>query len=127
MAMNKSTPDREALARMLREAGSAYDPSGVEGLIAGALGAPAEIGTGWHSLVADPMTPTLAEALEALRANMAAGRRDGLAGEDFARLSRAERVALLRRELAARGLDGFVVPRSDEHQGEYVPPRGQRL
>jgi Xaa-Pro aminopeptidase len=33
----------------------------------------------------------------------------------------------LRRELAAQGLDGFIVPRADEHQGEYVPPRGQRL
>ena len=26
-----------------------------------------------------------------------------------------------------RGLDGFVVPRADEHQGEYVPRRSQRL
>ena len=73
------------------------------------------------------MTPALAEALEALRAQIAAGYRDGLAREDFARLSRAERLALLRHELAARGLDGFIVPRADEHQGEYVPPRGQRL
>ena len=24
-------------------------------------------------------------------------------------------------------LDGFIVPRADEHQGEYVPPCGQRL
>src|SRR5579883_2862942 len=33
----------------------------------------------------------------------------------------------LREALAARGLDGFIVPRADEHQGEYVPPCGQRL
>ena len=33
----------------------------------------------------------------------------------------------LRAELKRRGLDGFVVPRSDEHQGEYVPPSAQRL
>jgi len=33
----------------------------------------------------------------------------------------------LREELARRGLDGFVVPRADEHQGEYVPRRSQRL
>ncbi len=33
----------------------------------------------------------------------------------------------LRGELAQRGLDGFVVPRADEHQGEYVPRRSQRL
>ncbi|MBV8392261.1 MAG: aminopeptidase P family protein [Alphaproteobacteria bacterium] len=37
------------------------------------------------------------------------------------------RLAALRAELARRGLDGFVVPRADEHQGEYVPRRSQRL
>src|SRR5271169_2999899 len=127
MTMNGSTLDRGELARLLREARSAYDPEAVEALITGVLGAPAEIGASWHMLVADPVTPALAEALEALRAQMAAGYHDGLARADFARLSRAERLARLRRELTAHGLDGFVVPRSDEHQGEYVPPRGQRL
>ncbi len=34
----------------------------------------------------------------------------------------AARLGRLRDELAARGLDGFLVPRADEHQGEYVPP-----
>jgi Xaa-Pro aminopeptidase len=115
------------LARLLREAGSAYDPERVEALIAGVLGAPPEVGTEWHRLVADPVAPALAEALEALRARLAARHRDGLSAEDFARLTRAERLAALRRELAARDLQGFIVPRSDEHQGEYVPPRGQRL
>ncbi len=37
------------------------------------------------------------------------------------------RIAALRRELAARKLDGFIVPRSDEHQSEYVPPGAERL
>src|SRR5262245_37123256 len=37
------------------------------------------------------------------------------------------RVERLRRELAKDGLSGFLVPRADEHQGEYVPPRAQRL
>ena len=37
------------------------------------------------------------------------------------------RLSALRAELAQRGLDGFLVPRADEHQGEYVPPRAQRL
>lgn len=36
-------------------------------------------------------------------------------------------VARLRAELRRRGLDGFVVPRADEHQGEYVPASAQRL
>ena len=39
----------------------------------------------------------------------------------------APRVAKLREKMASLGLDGFLVPRADEHQGEYVPPRAQRL
>ncbi|MBS9720907.1 aminopeptidase P family protein [Tianweitania sp. BSSL-BM11] len=38
-----------------------------------------------------------------------------------------ERVAKLRRLMQERGVDGFLVPRADEHQGEYVPPRAERL
>ena len=30
-------------------------------------------------------------------------------------------------QLAARKLDGFVVPREDEYQGEYVPACNERL
>jgi Xaa-Pro aminopeptidase len=39
----------------------------------------------------------------------------------------AERAKRLRGELKRRGLDGFLVPRADEHQGEYVPPHAERL
>ncbi len=39
----------------------------------------------------------------------------------------APRLAALRSELKARGLGGFVVPRADEHQNEYVPPGAERL
>jgi Xaa-Pro aminopeptidase len=39
----------------------------------------------------------------------------------------AGRVAALRAELKRRGLDGFIVPRADRHQGEYVPPSDERL
>ncbi len=39
----------------------------------------------------------------------------------------AGRVAKLRAELKKRGLDGFVVPRADRHQNEYVPPSEERL
>ncbi|KQP30398.1 X-Pro aminopeptidase [Methylobacterium sp. Leaf102] len=39
----------------------------------------------------------------------------------------AARIAALRTILAAEGLDGFVVPRADEHQSEYVPPGAERL
>ena len=37
------------------------------------------------------------------------------------------RLALLRAELKARKLDGFIVPRQDEFQGEYVATYAERL
>lgn len=37
------------------------------------------------------------------------------------------RTAALRHEMKSRGLDGFIIPRADEHQGEYVPPSAERL
>jgi Xaa-Pro aminopeptidase len=39
----------------------------------------------------------------------------------------APRVRALRTELARRGLSGFVVPRADRHQNEYVPLADERL
>ncbi|WP_305986191.1 aminopeptidase P family protein [Roseibium sp. MMSF_3544] len=39
----------------------------------------------------------------------------------------APNAALLRAELARRNLDGFLIPRADAHQGEYVPPHDCRL
>jgi Xaa-Pro aminopeptidase len=37
------------------------------------------------------------------------------------------RLLALRAELAQDGLNGFLVPRADAHQGEYVAPRDERL
>ncbi|MBD3663634.1 aminopeptidase P family protein [Sulfitobacter sp. TSTF-M16] len=37
------------------------------------------------------------------------------------------RLLALRAEMQKEGLDGFVIPRADAHQGEYVAPRDERL
>ncbi len=37
------------------------------------------------------------------------------------------RLAALREELARRNLTGFIVPRADQQQNEYVPPSEERL
>ncbi len=37
------------------------------------------------------------------------------------------RLAALREEISKEGLDGFLVPRADAHQGEYVAPHDERL
>ncbi len=39
----------------------------------------------------------------------------------------APRIAALRAALSAKGLAGFVVPRGDRHQNEYLPPDQERL
>ena len=39
----------------------------------------------------------------------------------------ADRLSRLRAELSRLGVDGFLVPRTDEYQGEYVPASAQRL
>jgi len=46
---------------------------------------------------------------------------------DTSGLSAAERLAALRQQLKAAGLDGFLVPMADEYQNEYVPPHAQRI
>lgn len=38
-----------------------------------------------------------------------------------------DRLERLREQLAARDLDGFMVPRADPHQGEFLPPCAERL
>ncbi|MGF1455315.1 MAG: aminopeptidase P family protein [Alphaproteobacteria bacterium] len=39
----------------------------------------------------------------------------------------APRVAALRAYLDSQGVDGYLIPRADEYQGEYVPPHAERL
>ena len=112
------------LDRLLAAAGAGMDAAAVRALLAGVLGAPEpEDPSAWMELVAEDRGPALAAQLDALKRDLAAASDDGLgAGADH-----AARLADLRAELERRGLQGFLVPRNDEHQGEYVPPRAQRL
>ncbi|GAC1339920.1 MAG: aminopeptidase P family protein [Acetobacteraceae bacterium] len=43
------------------------------------------------------------------------------------RSTAAERLATLRHSMRVQSLDGFLVPRADEHLGEYVPSSAERL
>ncbi len=110
-----------ALAALLKQAGARYDVPQVEALIAGILAAaPSAIGGEWAPLVAPHPPPALDAALRTLAAELAAA--------PAAPLPRpAERLGLLRAELGRQGVHGFLVPRADEHQGEYVPLCAQRL
>ena len=43
------------------------------------------------------------------------------------RVPTGARVQALREEFQRRNLDGFILPRADRHQNEYVPPSEERL
>jgi Xaa-Pro aminopeptidase len=113
--------DDAMLAKLLRQDGSGFDVAGVKALVAGVLAAaPNAIAADWVRLVAPHPSPELIAALSALVASLSAAPPAPGPGP-------AERLALLRAELARRGVHGFLVPRADEHQGEYVPRCAQRL
>lgn len=42
-------------------------------------------------------------------------------------MEQAAKLSALRAELKTQGVDGFLIPRSDEYQGEYVPASAERL
>ncbi len=108
---------------LLRQRGREPDPEALVALMRGVASAPEGLaGPEWVELVMPHADDELTQALARWRKNLAATS-DGLDASP----APAERLAALRAELAARGLDGFVVPRADEHQGEYVPRNAQRL
>jgi Xaa-Pro aminopeptidase len=76
----------------------------------------------WVETLVPAATPALRAQLLALEKNLRAAA-NGLGISP----APAERLAALRAEMARRGLDGFVVPLADEHQGEFVALRAQRL
>jgi Xaa-Pro aminopeptidase len=113
-----------ALAGLLTKHAATLDPAGVKALIAGVLAAPpGEDPNAWYALVCQAPSDALAAQLDALKAEMAGKTEFGLGEGAWTR----KRVDDLRAELARQGLAGFVLPRGDEHQGEYVSPRAERL
>src|SRR5215472_6201087 len=112
----------DALAGLLKKAGLRVDLSQIRGLLAGVLAAPAgEHPDAWIDLVAPAADSACRAQLDALKRRLAAE-------APPAKLKSATaRLAALRKELERRSLAGFLVPRADEHQGEYVPPRAERL
>ena len=123
MAEETATIERRAaLTHALADAGIDKPIGEVEALVRG-VAAAAPQDRSWLRLIHPDAEAigALAEALEALRQAHAA------APDGIDTPQQATRLTALRAELARRGLDGFVVPLSDEHQGEYVARRSQRL
>ena len=108
------------LQALLRRSGARIRVAELRDLVAGVAAAPVGFDPeSWMLLVADHPSPELRAALSALL--MEERRRHAprcLRGDYGARL------AALRAEMHRDQLTGFIVPRNDEHQGEYVPLLG---
>ncbi len=109
----------DRLETALRRDGIALSVAEVRDVLAGIAAAPPARDDAWLSLIAERPSPELRRLLIAAR--------DALVPPEPAAGAGPERIAALRRELARRNLDGFVIPRADEHQGEYVARRAERL
>ncbi len=98
-------------------------PDELRRMAAGMAAAPEPVdGTARLRLVDETAAP---ERDAALRQLIAEYRLDGDSIADSERSG--ERLAALRAELAARGLDAFLVPMADEYQNEFVPQRALRI
>jgi Xaa-Pro aminopeptidase len=109
------------LAGLLKEQRSYTDLEGLKAMIGGVAAAPGgDRADDWISLVAPEPSDTTKAQLLAFRATF---KPDGSPAPQTS----AERVAALRAELQRQNLTGFLIGRGDEHQGEYVPKRAERL
>ena len=112
----------EAVAA-LREAGIEIDEGALAGLMAGVVAAPEVPGDTWTDLLGGDLPEPARAALVAHRATLAELDASGLGPGPVPK----DRLEAVRREMANQKLDGFVVPRTDEYQGEYIPARANRL
>jgi Xaa-Pro aminopeptidase len=110
-----------ALAGLLKARKSYVDVPALKAMIGGVAAAPAgDRAEDWMNLVAPEPDEAVKQQLRALRAGFTP---QGQAAPEGI----AERLAALRAEMKKQGLDGFIIGRGDEHQGEYVPQRADRL
>ena len=95
----------------------------VEAILEGLVAAPSMDPSQWLDLIGSNVNKDLVEVLIARKAEINkatdAGFTEGPAP--------VERVEKLREALSKQSIDGFIVPRTDEFQGEYVPARSDRL
>ncbi|WP_417813339.1 aminopeptidase P family protein [Thalassospira alkalitolerans] len=116
-------PGNAQLAAMLERDGVNKDVIAIISLIDGVLAsANGDTRTDWLDLIGGNRGDDLNAALLALRDERKTEFSFAKDGYDA-----VARVGALRKYLASKGVDGFIIPRSDEHQGENVPARAERL
>jgi Xaa-Pro aminopeptidase len=120
--MNEQATGAKQIASAHQKLKNTMSLAEFEQLLDGSLAAPeGERPDEWIALVAPGADDDLKRRLSAAYASRAEGVRRQ------ARQPVSARLAAVRKELASQKLDGFLIPRADEHQGEYVPKRAERL
>lgn len=120
-----SDADR-SLADLLEEVGSPLDQGALDELIEGVAAAPRGVdGDAWLALISEAAVDDLPAELKRRLNDRLASVRDGARPAPAA--DAAARLGALRRELRRRRLAGFIVPKTDEHQSEYLPACSERL
>ncbi len=111
--------------RLLRDAGARVDLVGARELIRGLLATPAQSDdAALSSLIAPKADAVLLEALRDLRDRI----QESFADDGLARRkTEPNRVADVRAALKRQNLNGFIVPKADEHQGEFIARHAERL
>ncbi|MFM8989001.1 MAG: aminopeptidase P family N-terminal domain-containing protein, partial [Alphaproteobacteria bacterium] len=109
---------------ILQKSKSSLDLAGLRRLAEGSLAAPeGEDADAWMGLVAPALTEAMKAELRNYRSKLASDMPYSHGSAGWVR----GRVEALRAELLRRDIAGFICPRSDEHQGEYVAPCAERL
>ena len=122
-ALNEAYLGDERLDRLLQKVGSSWRAAAVRDLVRGVVAAPRSVDAGaWMALITEAPGDELACQLAALHAEISLSLTSGLDGAGD-----AARLDALRAEMKRLAFDGFIVPRFDEHQNEYIPLRAERL
>jgi Xaa-Pro aminopeptidase len=112
--------DDATLERSLRESGLPADIQVLDALLAGIAAAPpGQDPDAWLELVGNGLSEPLIAALRERKA--------ALRPAENAKPDRAERLHRFRETLRARGVDAFVLMRTDEHGSEYLPGYAERV
>ncbi len=120
--MDASKTIADAFAPLLKKSSINIGLSELEGFLRGTDAAPGgERPEEWVELLAPGADAETKRRLNSARDTWAK------AGASHARSSIRDRLVAVQQELVSQGLAGFLVPRADEHQGEYVPKRAERL
>lgn len=116
--------DRD-LDRLLRDSGARVDMVSAREILRGVLASPAAgDDDAWIPLIAPDAGDEIIDALKELNSRIQTTLMDdGLSR----RTTDPDRLSELRKEMKRRDLDAFIVPKADEHQGEFIARRSERL